>query len=636
MTLGGLVAALVLVIGVVAEDVEGVRLAHRAAQPARVTGEPASDLPGTGQPAPGRPAALDAVAAALGRTQRNAIVTLLVGLLVLMPLLALDPVATALTKPLVLAYLVAAGVAVVVGLVVTPALLVWVVGNRGPAARRPVRALRWLTDGAARVSSRFATSRALAWSGTALLLLGAVAAVPQLDHPTLVPQARELNLLLHLETAPGTSLTEMNRVVGLVAADLRAIPGVAGVGGHIGRAVTSDQFGDVNAGELWITVSEGSDYRATRTAIDQVAAGYPGLRSGLSTYTDDQVAAARTGPDNDLVVRLFGQDLAALGKAGQSVADSISSVAGVRSPHVAAVPKQPTVRVEVDLAAAERHGLRPGDIRREATTLASGLTVGNLYEQAKVFDVVVLGSPVTRANLSGLADLRIDTPSGAQVRLGDVAKVSVAPEQAVIVHEQVMRSLDVVADIQGRDAASVVADVRRAAAGVPMPAEAHLQVLSSALDRQTDGRRLAVVALAVLLGILLVLQALTDGWRRALALLVLTPLGGVGAVLVAPAVGGLGTAGPMLAVFATALLTLLGGLAWSTGAGATGQRVVPVLRTSGLVVALLVPVVLLGERAGAELLRPFALTAIGGVITSAFVVLCLVPALCGVPKGADR
>jgi Cu/Ag efflux pump CusA len=61
-----------------------------------------------------------------------------------------------------------------------------------------------------------------------------------------------------------------------------------------------------------------------------------------------------------------------------------------------------------------------------------------------------------------------------------------------------------------------------------------------------------------------------------------------------------------------------------------------VLRTSGLVVALLVPVVLLGERAGAELLRPFAVTAIGGVLTSAFVVLCLVPALCGLPKGADR
>ena len=134
--------------------------------------------------------------------------------------------------------------------------------------------------------------------------------------------------------------------------------------------------------------------------------------------------------------------------------------------------------------------------------------MGNLYEQAKVFDVVVLGTPATRANLSALEDVKVDTPSGEQVRLGDVARLSVAPEPASIVH----------ADISGRDAAAVVADVRAAAASVPMPSEAHVQVLSSALDRQTDLRRVAAVAMAVLIGILLILQAATSRWRQALAL----------------------------------------------------------------------------------------------------------------------
>ena len=79
------------------------------------------------------------------------------------------------------------------------------------------------------------------------------------------------------------------------------------------------------------------------------------------------------------------------------------------------------MEIEVDLAKAQRYGLRPGDVRRETSTLISGLTVGNLYEQQKVFDVVVWGGQATRQNIGSLESLLIDTPSGGHVRLGDVA-----------------------------------------------------------------------------------------------------------------------------------------------------------------------------------------------------------------------
>jgi len=628
MTLAGLVCALAVVIAAVAGDVEAVRIRRRGAS----GGEGDS--------------AREDVAEAVGHSQGTAVVTLLVGAIALTPLLALDPVARALTRPLAITFVVAVTVATVVALLVTPALFLMVMRNGEPAARHAA-AVHWLTRGISGLVTRFALARPLVWGAVGVMLVASLAAIPQWSRGSLVPAARDLNLLLHLQTAEGTSLTEMNRVAGLMSAELRAVPGVEGVGGHVGRAVTSDQLGDVNAGELWITIDGSTDYGSTRAAIDRVARQYPGVKTQLSTYSADQVSAATTGHDQDLVVRVFGQDLPALRRTAQSVATSLSAVDGVRSPRVAAAAMQPTVRVEVNLAAAERHGLRPGDIRREATTLASGLTVGNLYEQAKVFDVVVLGTPATRANLSALEDVKVDTPSGEQVRLGDVARLSVAPEPASIVHDQVMRSVDVVADISGRDAAAVVADVRAAAASVPMPSEAHVQVLSSALDRQTDLRRVAAVAMAVLIGILLILQAATSRWRQALALVVLAPLGGVGVVLVAPFAGGLGAAGPLLALFSAALLTLLGGLAFARGyaasAGAASAlpeaaraRVVPVLRSSALVFAAFAPAVLLGERAGTELLRPFAMTLLGGVVSSAFVVLCLVPALCGLPKGVDR
>ena len=362
----------------------------------------------------------------------------------------------------------------------------------------------------------------------------------------------------------------MNRVMGLLSKDLRDIEGVSSVGGHVGRAVTSDQLGDVNDGEVWISMDDSADQAKVRASIEQAAARYPGIRTDLLTYSADRVAAAESGAGHDLVVRLYGQDLEELQKTGDSVAQAMSSVPDIRQAHVVPIAMQPTIKVEVDLAAAQRYGLRPGDVRREATTLASGLTVGNLYEQAKVFDVVVLGVPTTRHDLTGLEGIKIDTPSGEQVRLGDVAKVSVGTEPASIVHNEVMRSVDVVADITGRNPGAVADNVQAAVSSVPMPSEAHLQVLSPAAEQQADQRRFAIVSLAALIGIVLILQAATGRWRHAAALILLAPLGAVGAVLLAPVTGGLGTAGPMLAAFSATLLTLFGGLAFS--AEATRQR----------------------------------------------------------------
>ncbi len=642
MTLSALLVAAVLTVAVATANIDAVRAQARAQQqsPHRLPPE-------------------ELISRTLRHTSRDAAVALLAGVVVMAPTLALGPAAAAFSRPVVTAFALALGVGLLVSVGLTPALTHVLMrgvprGAVAPGSVGPVAAaLRRLVD-------RFTGSRVLSWSAAAVMLVIALTALPQLSSTSLVPTARDLNVLLALEAAPGTSLTEMNRLAGLMSTRLQAVDGVARVGGHNGRAVTSDQLGDVNAGELWLTLDESADYAATRSAIDAVAHGYPGVRVDVLDYTQNRVQAATAGAQHDLVVRVLGQDLPTLQQAAEQVSDQMSEVSGVSAARVLPIPMQPTVRVEVDLAAARRYGLRPGDVRREATTLVSGLTVGNLYEEAKVFDVVVLGTPAARANLSSLADVRIDTPSGTQVRLGDVAKVSVGPEPASIVHDQVMRSVEVVADVTGADASAVVADVRAAVAAVPMPSEAHLQVLSSAVDRQSDARRVGLVALGALIVIVLILQASIGRWRPAMALVLLAPLGGAGSIAVAPLVGGLGTLGPLLGFFTTALLTLLGGLGSvradrlqvaeartspsdgsPTGASGPGRadltrdRIVPVLRTAAITALALVPAIAFGDRAGSEVFRPFAVTVVGGLVTSVIVLLLVVPTLC-LPKEVDR
>src|SRR5262249_39188515 len=157
---------------------------------------------------------------------------------------------------------------------------------------------------------------------------------------------------------------------------------------------------------------------------------------------------------------------------------------GIAGSRIQLPVQQPILQIEVDLAKAQRAGIKPGDVRRAAATLLSGVQVGNLFEGQKVFDVVVWGTPGTRHSLSSVSDLLIDTPRGEQVRLGDVADVRIVPSVSIIRHDAVRRYLDVVADVRGRDLGAVTADINSRLKQVQLPLEYHAEVIGDFAGQQ--------------------------------------------------------------------------------------------------------------------------------------------------------
>jgi len=95
--------------------------------------------------------------------------------------------------------------------------------------------------------------------------------------------------------------------------------------------------------------------------------------------------------------------------------------------------------------------MKPKSRRWAATTLVSGIQVGSLYQDQKVFDVVVVGTANTRSAPQTVRDLLLEAPTGGYVRLGDVAAVRVAPFPTVIRHEATYRSIDVTGDTLALD-----------------------------------------------------------------------------------------------------------------------------------------------------------------------------------------
>jgi Cu/Ag efflux pump CusA len=350
------------------------------------------------------------------------------------------------------------------------------------------------------------------------------------------------------------------------------------------------------------------------------------------------------------VVRVYGQDLATLRSTAERVRQEIQTVPGVISPALQAQVIEPTIEIEVDLPAAQRVGLRPGDVRRDASTLISGLTVGRLYERQAIFDVVLWGGPPTRDSVNSLQSLLIDTPSGEPVRLGDVAQVRLSSNPSVITHDAVSRSLDVTADVRGRSAADVTEDVTAHLRRMDFPYEYRAEVVGDAQSRAQARQWIAGAALvAGLLGYLL-LQAATGSWRGAAVLLVTAPFAAVGGLLATYLTGGVLTGGILAALAAAAALALrqaLGlirraqalqdeyvGAGRRSEGGAAGamhravrEQAAPVIVAALGAAALVLPASVMGSGPGLELLQPFALALLGALISSGIVVLVVVPGL---------
>ena len=560
------------------------------------------------------------------------------------PVFFLQGVTGSFVRPLGVSYLLAVLASMAVALAVTPALALLLLA-RAPLARRQPPLLRWLQRGCAAALTRLIFRPRLAYVAISVIALAGLAVLPQLGGRPMLPAAQDRDLLIHWDAAPGMSRPEMDRITGRAALELRSVPGVRDVGAHLGRAVTSDQVVNVNSGELWVSIDPRADLPRTVAAVSRVLNGYPGLAHSLATYPEERIRRLQSGEDEPVVVRVYGENLQVLQAKAQEVARAIAGVRGVVAPHVNAQSTEPTVEIETNLAAAQRHRIKPGDVRRAAATLLSGITVGNLFEEQKVFDVVVWGEPSVRHSLTSIQDMLIDTPAGGRVRLGDVATVRIQPNPTAIRHDAVSRYVDVVAGIRGRSLGAVTHDVEQRVRDIQFPLEHHAEVLRASAERHEARLQVLSIAVAAAVGILLLLQAAFGSWRLATLVFLTLPLALVGGGLAALAFtrGGmtsLGSIAGFLAVLAIALrngVLLIrqyqdleqGGEEFGAGLVLRGaeQRAAPVALTALTVALGLLPLLWFGGIGGLDVVRPLAAVLLGGLVTSTAVGLVVLPFL---------
>ena len=547
--------------------------------------------------------------------------------------------AEAFLPSLVLTYFLAILASMLVVLTATPAFAMMLLSRPGDHEQRVARmsgTFRWL-----RSAPLERTGRAYAFA--AVMVLIGLLTIPMLDG-TSRTTLKDDDVLVQVEAAPGTSLQAMREVTTDLVADLGALDGVRDVSAHVGRAVNGDRVVGVNSAQVWVHMADPAGREAVIGSVRRLLEATPAVTGDVLTYPEQQLTESLQATDEDVVVRLYGIDLTVLRAKAAEIRDEIAGIEGVRDPRVELPPDERTLEIEVDLERAQRFAVKPGDVRRSAAILLSGLTVGNLFEEQKVFDVVVWGTPEIREGIDDVRNLLIDTPSGVPVRLEEIADVRVVPNPTVIQHEAVSNYLDVSASIDGRDADAVVADVERAVSGVTLPPEHHAEIRGSYAEEGAARARLLAVALASAIAVFLLLQAAFASWRLAILVLATLPaaLAGGGAAIVA--LGGTATIGSVAGFVAVLAIAIRNAIVFIKGSQRiertegldvgpeTVSRAVterlPAIVTSAIATALMmVPLVLRGDVAGLEIVRPMAAVVIGGLVSSTLVAIFVLPAL---------
>jgi len=563
-------------------------------------------------------------------------------LLAVSPIFFVGGLPGAFFQPVIVSYVLAVLASTLVALTVTPALGLTLLAN-APLGRPEFPLAGWFHRTYTQALTTFIGRPRVALGGLALVVALGFAVAPFVARSVL-PGFKERDVLIRLRSAPGTSQPEMSRISGRMSHELRALPGVKNVGAHVGRAIFGDQVVNVSSAEIWVNIHKAADYNQTIARIEDVTRGYPGIRPEVRTYLNDRSKEVAARSSDSIVVRVYGGNDAVLRNAAGDVRTALAGVTGLADVRLDLPAMQPVMEVEVDLTAALRHGIKPGDVRRAAATMFSGLQVGNVFEEQKVFDVVVWSTPETRHSLNNVRDLMIDTPGGGRVRLGDVAHVRIVSSPSIIRHEAVKRYVDVIAGVQGRDRVAVAADVKARLQQVPLPLEYHAEVLSAYAERQASRGRMLVVAIAALVGIFFLLQAAAGSWRLAalsFASLAAALVGGVVAVF---ATGGMLSLGSLAGLVALSGLAARNGIVLirhfqglerhegeSFGSGVvlrgSGDRVIPIMMSTLAMALVLLPALFMGDVPGLEVVRPMAIVMLGGLLTSTFVNLFIVPAL---------
>jgi Cu/Ag efflux pump CusA len=458
-----------------------------------------------------------------------------------------------------------------------------------------------------------------------------------------LPEFHETNFVMHMTGAPGVGLDESARVGGAAARAVLGVPGVKSVTQQIGRSTLSEDTWGAERSELLVQLEPGVDAEQVTDAIRQRVGEIGGFAFDLKQFLNERIEELLEGTGAAIVVKLRGTELSTIEAAAVSVSERIARVPGAVDVHAPGALAPPGIRIRPRRDDMLRLGVPVAELERALRSALGGLPVGRLVQEQRQADVVVRLATDASTDPTRLAQLPLTGTGGRVLPLSSVADVDIAPLRTIIAHEDGVRTVVVRLDARDRPLEAVAGDVARAVAAVDLPPGVYAEVGGEYGAARAARQRLVALGALALLGIFVLLVFDFGSLRLAGLTMVNVPLafvGGLGAVLLGAhgrlslgAIVGFVTVfgitirnGIVLIAHFRQLEAAQGRRLDSVGlAAAAANRLAPIVMTALTTGIALLPLLVLGGRAGGEIEQPMALVIVGGLVTSTWLNLFVVP-----------
>ena len=628
MTLGGLTIAIGALVDDAIIDVENVFRRLRENR---------------GLPPEKRRPALDVIYAASSEVRKAIFfATLIIGL-VFVPLFFLPGIEGRLLRPLGLAYIAALTASLIISLTVTPVLCYYLLRNSKALDKDEPFMMRRLKQAYKR-SLEFALRRkGFVIGATAVMLVAAVSLLPFLGR-SFLPPFNEGSLTVAIVSVPGITLAESDAIGRQIEDALLTFPEVVSTSRRTGRAEKDEHVQGVNASEMEVVLQPGRPKADLLAAMRTAVATIPGANVSFGQPISHRIDHMISGSKSNLAVKVFGPDLSVLRNTASQVEDVLREVPGIVDLSNTEQASIPQLLIDFDRSAMARYGLSAVSLARTVEALFQGTEVGEIVEDGVVSRIVVRFPESLRDNRERLGGLPVTTPTGHVIRLRDVADVRFDLGPSMVRRENVQRVAMLTANIEGADLAGTVEESRRRVDNeITLPPGYFITFGGQFEEAAKSVRNLMILSALILLATYGILHRAFGNHRHTLIVLVNLPLALIGGI-VAVALG----AKTMSVATLVGFITLFG-IATRNGvllvlhyqhlirdekmplpdAVRTGsmQRLGPVFMTALCAGLALIPLVIAGQEPGNEIQSPMGQVILGGLLTSTFLNMILVPVL---------
>ncbi|WP_153115501.1 efflux RND transporter permease subunit [Rhodocyclus tenuis] len=565
-------------------------------------------------------------------------------ILVFLPLMTLEGMEGKMFAPLAYTIAIALAMSLLLSLTLTPVLSSYLL--KGGAEHDT-----WLIAKVKPVFSRMLTLAIDNERRTVLLavaaFVGALALFPFLG-TAFIPEMKEGSIVPGINRVANISLDESVKMEMEAMRRVMQVPGVKSAVSGVGRGESPADPQGPNESTPIVSLKDRSEWPdgwTQDTIAEEIRAKLatlPGVQIVMAQPISDRVDEMVTGVRSDVAIKIFGDDLDTLKKKAEEISRLAQSVRGAQDLRVERVSGQQYLQIVIDRQAIARHGLNVSDVNDVIETAVGGKSATQIFEGERRFDAVVRLPPNFRNDVEAIGDILVSAANGAQLRLTDIADISVADGPAQISRETAKRRIVVGVNVKDRDLGGFVAELQQKVdARVKLPEGYYLEWGGQFQNMERALSHLAIIIPITIGAIFFLLFLLFGSIRYATLIITVLPFASIGGLVA------LFISGEYLSVPASVGFIALWGIAVLNGVvlitcirslrhegrnireaviEGTRLRLRPVLMTATVAMLGLIPF-LFATGPGSEVQRPLAIVVIGGLITSTLLTLVVLPTL---------